>query len=80
MATVDVKKWWVWGYWSSPLTYTMNALAINEFRGKSWDHVRFLSMKLEAKNYVVQEPNSIPCAARTPRQWCGLYEHILEAL
>ncbi|KAJ8640587.1 hypothetical protein MRB53_017281 [Persea americana] len=39
LSRVDVKKWWVWGYWSSPLTYGLNALAINEFRGKSWEHV-----------------------------------------
>ncbi|XP_010249928.1 PREDICTED: ABC transporter G family member 39-like [Nelumbo nucifera] len=35
----DIKKWWIWGYWSSPLTYAQNAVAVNEFLGHSWSHV-----------------------------------------
>ncbi|XP_058112108.1 pleiotropic drug resistance protein TUR2-like [Magnolia sinica] len=35
----DVKKWWIWGYWSSPLMYAQNAIATNEFLGHSWKHV-----------------------------------------
>ncbi|KAL3498275.1 hypothetical protein ACH5RR_041007 [Cinchona calisaya] len=35
----NVKKWWIWGYWISPLTYAQNAVSINEFLGKSWSHV-----------------------------------------
>ncbi|XP_073007568.1 ABC transporter G family member 44-like [Typha latifolia] len=34
----DVKKWWIWGYWSSPLTYAQNALSVNEFLGGNWRH------------------------------------------
>ncbi|GFP81465.1 pleiotropic drug resistance protein 1 [Phtheirospermum japonicum] len=36
LARVDVKKWWLWGYWSSPLMYFQNAILVNEFRGHSW--------------------------------------------
>ncbi|XP_058112235.1 pleiotropic drug resistance protein 1-like isoform X2 [Magnolia sinica] len=36
----DVKKWWKWGYWSSPMMYAQNAIAVNEFLGKSWRHFR----------------------------------------
>ncbi|KAK4359611.1 hypothetical protein RND71_021840 [Anisodus tanguticus] len=32
----DVKKWWLWGYWCSPMMYAQNAIAVNEFLGKSW--------------------------------------------
>ncbi|KAL8521837.1 hypothetical protein ACS0TY_012121 [Phlomoides rotata] len=32
----DVKKWWIWGYWSSPLMYAQNAILANEFNGHSW--------------------------------------------
>ncbi|KAL8260853.1 hypothetical protein R6Q59_024902 [Mikania micrantha] len=32
----DVKKWWLWGYWSSPLMYAMNGIAVNEFLGHQW--------------------------------------------
>lgn len=35
----SMQKWLLWGYWFSPLTYGMNALAVNEFLGKSWRHV-----------------------------------------
>ncbi|KAM0034718.1 putative ABC-type xenobiotic transporter [Helianthus debilis subsp. tardiflorus] len=32
----DVKKWWLWGYWSSPLMYAMNGITVNEFLGHQW--------------------------------------------
>ncbi|XAR69347.1 Xenobiotic-transporting ATPase [Bertholletia excelsa] len=35
----DVKKWWIWGYWFSPMMYGQNALAVNEFLGKSWRYI-----------------------------------------
>ncbi|KAK4490942.1 hypothetical protein RD792_001662 [Penstemon davidsonii] len=35
----DIKKWWLWGYWISPMMYGQNAIAVNEFLGKSWSHV-----------------------------------------
>ncbi|KAL8458116.1 hypothetical protein ACS0TY_035847 [Phlomoides rotata] len=33
----EVKKWWIWGYWSSPLMYAQTAITVNEFRGSSWN-------------------------------------------
>ncbi|KAM4086703.1 hypothetical protein ACJW30_10G121900 [Castanea mollissima] len=35
----EVKIWWAWGYWISPMMYGQNAIAVNEFLGKSWKHV-----------------------------------------
>ncbi|TXG62103.1 hypothetical protein EZV62_013466 [Acer yangbiense] len=35
----DVKKWWLWGYWFLPMMYGQNAIAVNEFLGKSWSHI-----------------------------------------
>ncbi|XP_058751871.1 pleiotropic drug resistance protein 1-like [Vicia villosa] len=32
----DIKKWWIWGFWISPLMYGQNALMANEFLGHSW--------------------------------------------
>ncbi|KAM0033422.1 putative ABC-type xenobiotic transporter [Helianthus debilis subsp. tardiflorus] len=32
----DVKGWWIWGYWSSPMMYAMNGIVVNEFLGHSW--------------------------------------------
>ncbi|PRQ25661.1 putative monosaccharide-transporting ATPase [Rosa chinensis] len=34
----NIKKWWKWGYWISPLMYGQNAIVVNEFLGKSWRH------------------------------------------
>ncbi|KAL0372075.1 UNVERIFIED_CONTAM: Pleiotropic drug resistance protein 1 [Sesamum calycinum] len=35
----DVKNWWLWGYWSSPLMYAQNAIMVNEFTGNSWSRL-----------------------------------------
>ncbi|XP_077211686.1 pleiotropic drug resistance protein 1-like [Tasmannia lanceolata] len=35
----NIKKWWIWGYWISPLMYAQNAITTNEFLGRSWRHV-----------------------------------------
>ncbi|KAL5709532.1 ABC transporter G member 39 [Ranunculus cassubicifolius] len=39
ISRVNVKNWWIWGYWSSPLMYGQNAIAINEFLGHKWSHI-----------------------------------------
>ncbi|XP_021746264.1 ABC transporter G family member 32-like isoform X1 [Chenopodium quinoa] len=33
----SIPKWWIWGYWVSPLMYAQNAASVNEFLGHSWD-------------------------------------------
>ncbi|AES81585.2 drug resistance transporter-like ABC domain protein [Medicago truncatula] len=35
----STKKWWIWGFWISPLMYGQNAVVINEFLGNKWKHV-----------------------------------------
>ncbi|KAK2651448.1 hypothetical protein Ddye_011304 [Dipteronia dyeriana] len=35
----DIKKWWTWAYWCSPLMYGQNAIVVNEFLGHSWDKI-----------------------------------------
>jgi ABC-type multidrug transport system permease subunit len=35
----DIKKWWIWGYWISPIMYGQNAILANEFFGHSWSRV-----------------------------------------
>ncbi|KAF9597514.1 hypothetical protein IFM89_019041 [Coptis chinensis] len=37
--TKDIKKWWIWGYRSSPLTTVEMQLPRNEFLGHSWSHI-----------------------------------------
>lgn len=35
----EVKKWWIWGYWISPMMYAHSAISVNEFLGHSWDKI-----------------------------------------
>ncbi|KAK8678822.1 hypothetical protein V6N13_144303 [Hibiscus sabdariffa] len=35
----DIKGWWIWGYWISPMMYGQNALMANEFHGNQWRRV-----------------------------------------
>ncbi|CAN1121694.1 ABC transporter G family member 40 [Linum perenne] len=35
----DIKKWWIWAYWASPMMYGQNAIVVNEFLGNSWRHI-----------------------------------------
>ncbi|KAK1370267.1 hypothetical protein POM88_036359 [Heracleum sosnowskyi] len=39
LSRANVNKWWIWGYWTSPMMYGMNAIAVNEFLGHQWSHV-----------------------------------------
>jgi len=34
-----MNKWWIWGYWASPMMYAQNAVSVNEFLGQSWQKV-----------------------------------------
>ncbi|XP_057454232.1 pleiotropic drug resistance protein 1-like [Lotus japonicus] len=35
----NIKDWWIWGYWISPLMYGQNAIMVNEFLGNSWNQL-----------------------------------------
>ncbi|KAF8400894.1 hypothetical protein HHK36_014197 [Tetracentron sinense] len=32
----EIPKWWMWGYWVSPLSYGFNAIAVNEMFAPRW--------------------------------------------
>ncbi|KAM0914710.1 hypothetical protein ACQ4PT_011326 [Festuca glaucescens] len=32
----DIKPWWIWAYWSSPMMYSQNAISVNEFLASRW--------------------------------------------
>ncbi|XP_058074641.1 ABC transporter G family member 39-like [Magnolia sinica] len=58
----DVKKWWIWGYWISPLMYAQNAIASNEFLGRSWRHTisnstETLGIQILKSRAIFTEPN-----------------------
>ncbi|KAH9321630.1 hypothetical protein KI387_016269 [Taxus chinensis] len=33
----DIPSWWIWAYWCSPVSYSQNALAVNEFLAPRWN-------------------------------------------
>jgi ABC-type multidrug transport system permease subunit len=35
----QIKPWWLWGYWSSPVTYAEIAITVNEFLAPQWAKV-----------------------------------------
>ncbi|KAK9677176.1 hypothetical protein RND81_11G125600 [Saponaria officinalis] len=35
----DIKSWWIWGYWASPMMYAQTAVVVNEFLGHSWSKI-----------------------------------------
>ncbi|KAJ1688214.1 hypothetical protein LUZ63_019604 [Rhynchospora breviuscula] len=35
----NIKSWWIWGYWISPIMYAQNAVSVNEFLGHQWDKI-----------------------------------------
>jgi uncharacterized membrane protein YbhN (UPF0104 family) len=34
-----IKKWWIWGYWISPLNYAQQAISVNEMLAPRWSTV-----------------------------------------
>ncbi|GKC15601.1 pleiotropic drug resistance protein 1-like protein [Tanacetum coccineum] len=39
LARDDIKGWWIWCYWFSPMMYGQNDLAVNEFLRDSWKKI-----------------------------------------
>ncbi|GAB2250188.1 hypothetical protein Droror1_Dr00013547 [Drosera rotundifolia] len=39
LSRVNLKKYWIWAHWISPMIYAQNGIAVNEFLGKSCCHV-----------------------------------------
>ncbi|GJN13495.1 hypothetical protein PR202_gb00205 [Eleusine coracana subsp. coracana] len=55
----NVKKWWIWGYWISPLMYAQNAIAVNEFLGHSWNKIVNNSVSSETLGMQVLKSRGI---------------------
>ncbi|KAJ7956612.1 Pleiotropic drug resistance ABC transporter [Quillaja saponaria] len=32
-----IPRWWIWGFWFSPLMYAQNSASVNEFLGHAWN-------------------------------------------
>jgi hypothetical protein len=55
----DIKKWWIWGYWISPISYAQNAISTNEFLGPSWNKVSTLSLLTRKQTYHYVHINNL---------------------
>ncbi|KAF9593932.1 hypothetical protein IFM89_026175 [Coptis chinensis] len=49
----DIYSWWIWGYWTSPLMYAQNAIAVNEYLATRWNEVG--EVLLKAKGMFTDE-------------------------
>ncbi|TKW32265.1 hypothetical protein SEVIR_2G157400v4 [Setaria viridis] len=65
----DVKKWWIWGYWISPLMYVQNAITVNEFLGHSWDKILNSTVSNETLGVQVLKSHGVFPEARW--YWIG---------
>ncbi|XP_042413622.1 ABC transporter G family member 36-like isoform X1 [Zingiber officinale] len=63
----QVKKWWIWGYWISPLMYSHNAISTNEFLGHSWSHI--LPQATESLGVIVLKSRGVFTEAKW--YWIG---------
>ncbi|KAF8011701.1 hypothetical protein BT93_J2087 [Corymbia citriodora subsp. variegata] len=66
----DMKKWWIWGYWSSPLMYGQSAIVIDEFLGSSWDKIPLNSSSNEPLGIQVLKSRGFFTEAY--RYWIGV--------
>ncbi|TYH58357.1 hypothetical protein ES332_D08G148400v1 [Gossypium tomentosum] len=64
----EVKKWWIWGYWASPMMYAQNAIAANEFLGDSWNKV--IPLANEKLGVLVLKARG--CFAKAYWYWIGV--------
>ena len=65
-----VKKWWIWGYWISPLMYAQNAISVNEMLGHSWDKI--LNSSVSNETLGVQSLKSRGVFPEAKWYWIGL--------
>ncbi|XP_062195514.1 ABC transporter G family member 36-like isoform X2 [Phragmites australis] len=64
-----VKKWWIWGYWISPMMYAQNAISVNEMLGHSWDKI--LNSTASNETLGVQALKSRGVFAEAKWYWIG---------
>ncbi|WVZ69752.1 hypothetical protein U9M48_018488 [Paspalum notatum var. saurae] len=65
----NIKKWWIWGYWISPMMYANNAISVNEMLGHSWDKV--VNSTASNETLGVQVLNSRGVFAEAKWYWIG---------
>ncbi|XP_024532537.1 ABC transporter G family member 39 isoform X2 [Selaginella moellendorffii] len=56
----DIEPWWIWGYWSSPMMYAQNALAVNEFSASRWQILENANQTTTVGNQVLESRGLFP--------------------
>ncbi|KAL6659896.1 hypothetical protein ACP70R_002018 [Stipagrostis hirtigluma subsp. patula] len=64
-----VKKWWIWGYWVSPMMYAQNAISVNEMLGHSWDKILYSTASNETLGIQVLKSRGVFTEAKS--YWIG---------
>ncbi|XP_043709750.1 ABC transporter G family member 42-like [Telopea speciosissima] len=54
----QIPKWWIWGYWISPLSYSYNAVVVNEMFDPRWMN-KLASDKVTRLGIAVMENNAV---------------------
>ncbi|CAH9131348.1 unnamed protein product [Cuscuta epithymum] len=64
-----IPRWWIWGFWISPLMYAQDAASVNEFLGHSWDKRFSNNTSLYLGEAVLKARNLFP---QSYWYWIGL--------
>ncbi|XP_026404553.1 ABC transporter G family member 32-like [Papaver somniferum] len=56
----SIPKWWIWGYWFSPLMYAQNAASVNEFLGHSWDKAASVETNIKLGEALLKARSLFP--------------------
>ncbi|KAL6645161.1 hypothetical protein ACP70R_016769 [Stipagrostis hirtigluma subsp. patula] len=70
LSSDKVKKWWIWGYWISPMMYAQNAISVNEMLGHSWEKILNNTVSNETLGILVLRSRGLSTEAKW--YWIGL--------
>ncbi|WOL16537.1 hypothetical protein Cni_G25324 [Canna indica] len=59
----EIKSWWSWAFWVSPLTYGQQAISVNEFTDSKWSKVSAY------RNYTIGDDILLSIGISTHRYW-----------
>ncbi|XP_059635000.1 ABC transporter G family member 32 [Cornus florida] len=69
VSRASIPKWWIWGFWVSPLMYAQNAASVNEFLGHSWNKRAGNNTNLSLGEALMKERSLFP---QSYWYWIGL--------
>ncbi|CAI5503077.1 unnamed protein product [Closterium sp. Naga37s-1] len=66
----DIQPWFIWAYWMSPITYTQNALSVNELLAPRWQVSTAPLIPNSTVGLVVLEGRGLPTESKWV--WIGV--------